>query len=106
MLFTLIGSLRGYWLHCCGHGGRRVCGFRATIFDRKTVSDLMYLSMTSCSSVMVFGGFHASLEEYGLGLTPFTAAKIMTSSIMFGVLALSWTNLRQKSQRGFLLAWV
>ena len=43
---------------------------------------------------MVFGGFHASLEEHGPGLTPLTAARITASFVMFGVLALSWTNLR------------
>ena len=56
--------------------------------------DLMYLSMTSCNSTMVFGGFRASLEEHGPGLTPLTAARITASFVMFGVLALSWTNLR------------
>ena len=58
------------------------------------MSDLMYLSMTSCNSVMVFGGFRASLEEHGPSLTPLTAARITTSSIIFGVLTLSWKNVR------------
>ena len=43
---------------------------------------------------MVFGGFLASLEEHGPGLTPLIAARITASSVMFGVLTLSWTNLR------------
>ena len=68
------------------------------------MSDLMYLSMTSCNSVMVFGGFRASLEEHGTGLTPLTTARITASSVIFGVLALSWMNLHQKSRRGSLLA--
>jgi len=58
------------------------------------VYDLMYLSMASCNSVMVFGGFYASLEETGPSLTPLIAARITASSVMFGVLTLSWTNLR------------
>ena len=49
----------------------------------------MYFSMTSCSSVIVFGGFLASLEEHGLGLTPLIASKITESSVKSGVLALS-----------------
>jgi hypothetical protein len=57
------------------------------------VSDLMYFSMTSCNSTIVFGGFLASLEEHGPSLTPLTAAKITASSVKSGVLALSWTNL-------------
>jgi hypothetical protein len=56
--------------------------------------DLMYFSLTSCNSVIVFGGFLASLEEHGLGLTPLTAARITASSVKSGVLALSWANLR------------
>ena len=42
---------------------------------------LLYFSMTSCNSTMVFGP--------GPGLTPLTAAKITSSSVMSGVLALS-----------------
>ena len=53
------------------------------------MSDLMYLFMTSCNSVMVFGGFYASLEETGPSLTPLIAARITASSIMSVVLALS-----------------
>jgi hypothetical protein len=53
------------------------------------VSALLYFSMTSFNSIMVFGGFLASLEEHGPGLTPLTAAKITASSIISGVLALS-----------------
>ena len=89
MVFTLTGSLWGYWFRCGGLGGVRVCGFKASVFERKIVSDLMYLSMTSCNSTMVFGGFRASLEEHGPGLTPLTAARMTSSSVMFGVLALS-----------------
>ena len=74
---------------CCGLGGRRDCDLYALVLVRKTVSALLYFSMTSCSSVMVFGGFLASLEDHGPGLTPLTAAIITTSSVMFGVLALS-----------------
>ena len=55
---------------------------------------------------MVFGCFRVSLEEHGPGLTPLTAAIITSSSVMSGVLALSWMNLRQKSQRGSLSDWV
>jgi hypothetical protein len=51
------------------------------------VSALLYFSMTSCNSVMVFDGFLVSLEEHGPGLTPLTIAKITASSVMFGVLA-------------------
>ena len=68
------------------------------------MSDLMYLSMTSCNSAMVFGGFRASLEEHGPSLTPLTISRITELSVIFGVLALSWTNLRQKTQRGSLSA--
>ena len=50
--------------------------------------------ITSCSSVMVFGGFLARLEEHGPGLILLTTARITASSVMSGVLALSWTNLR------------
>jgi hypothetical protein len=53
------------------------------------VSALLYFSMTLCNSAMVFGGFLASLEEHDPSQTPFTAASITTSSVMFGVLALS-----------------
>ena len=59
------------------------------VFDRKMVSTLLYFSMTSCSSAMVFGGFLASLEEHGPSLTPLIAARITASSVMSGVLALS-----------------
>ena len=76
-------------MHCGGLGGRHVLGFKASVFERKTVSDLMYLSMTSCNSTMVFGGFRVSLKEHGPGLTPLTAARITASSVMFGVLTLS-----------------
>jgi len=38
---------------------------------------------------VVFGVFLASLEEHGPGLKPLTAAKIITSSVMPRVLALS-----------------
>ena len=55
----------------------------------KTVSALLYFSMTSCNSTMVFGGFLASLKEHGPSLTPLTAARIIASSVMSGVLALS-----------------
>ena len=55
---------------------------------RKIVSALMYFSMTLCNPAMVFGGFLASLEEHGPGLTPLTAARIIASSIMSSVLAL------------------
>ena len=53
------------------------------------MSVVLYFSMTSCSSAMVFGGFLASLEEHGPGLTPLTTAIITASSVMSGVLALS-----------------
>ena len=53
------------------------------------MSTLPYFSITSCNSAMVFGGFLASLEEHGPGLKPLTAAKIITSSVMPRVLALS-----------------
>ena len=51
--------------------------------------DLMYFSMTSYNSAIIFGGFLASLEEHGPGLTPLTTAKITASSVKSGVLALS-----------------
>ena len=53
------------------------------------MSDRMYFSMTSCNSAIIFGGFLASLEEHGPGLTPLTTAIITASSVMSGVLALS-----------------
>ena len=53
------------------------------------MSALLYFSMTSCNSEMVFGGFLASLEEHGPSLTPLIAARITASSVMSGVLALS-----------------
>ena len=56
---------------------------------RKIVSALLYFSMTLCNFAMVFGGFLVSLKEHGPGLTPLTAARITTSSVMSGVLALS-----------------
>ena len=59
------------------------------VFDRKMVSTLLYFSMTSCSSAMVFGGFLASLKEHGPSLTPLIAARITASSVMSRVLALS-----------------
>ena len=68
------------------------------------MSGLMYFSMTLCNSMIVFGGFRASLEEHGPSLTPLTAARITASSVIFGVLALSWMNLHQKSRRGCLSA--
>ena len=80
-----------------GLRGGRTRGRRASVFVRCTVSTLMYFSMTSYSSGMVFGGFLASLEEHGHGLTSLTAARIIVSSVISGVLALSCTNLRQKS---------
>ena len=49
----------------------------------------MYFSMTSYNSAIIFGGFLASLEEHGPGLTPLTTAKITASSVKSGVLALS-----------------
>ena len=52
------------------------------------VSALLYFSMTSCNSTMVFGGFLASLEKHGPGLTPLTAVRIAASSVISGVLAL------------------
>ena len=53
------------------------------------MSDLMYFSMTSCNSAIIFGGFLASLEEHGPGLTLLTTAKITASFVKSGVLALS-----------------
>ena len=59
------------------------------VFERNAVCDLMYFSMTSCTSAMVLGGFLVSLEEHGPSHTPLTAARITASSVMSGVLALS-----------------
>jgi hypothetical protein len=53
------------------------------------VSALPYFSITSCNSAMVFGGFLVSLDEHGPGLKPLTAARIIASLVMPGVLALS-----------------
>ena len=53
------------------------------------MSALLYFSMTSCNSIMDFGGFIVSLEEHGPGLTPVTVARITTLFVMSGVLALS-----------------
>ena len=53
------------------------------------MSALSYFSIASYNSAMGFGGFVASLEEHSTGLKPLTAAKIITSSVMPRVLALS-----------------
>ena len=53
------------------------------------MSVLLYFSMTSCSSVMVFCGFFASLEEHGPGLTVNFVDRITASSAMSRVLTLS-----------------
>jgi hypothetical protein len=47
-----------------------------------------------------------SLAEHGPSLTPLVAARITESYVMSGVLALSCTNLRQKSRRGSRSAWM
>ena len=46
------------------------------------MSALLYFFMTSCNSVMVLGGFLASLEEHHPRLTLLTAARITYSSVM------------------------
>jgi hypothetical protein len=78
---------------CYGLGGERACDRKALVLLQWTVFDMMYFSITSCSFVMVFGGFLASLVEHGPTLTPLVATRITKSSMMLGVLALSCTNL-------------
>ena len=56
------------------------------------MSALLYFFMTSCNSVMVLGGFLASLEEHGPGLSPLTAARITYSYIMSRVGSASKLN--------------
>jgi hypothetical protein len=58
------------------------------------VSNLMYFSMTLCNSAICFGGFLVNLYAHGPGLTLLVATMITESSVMSGVFALSWTNLR------------
>lgn len=89
MALMLINSPQGYGGLCCSLGGGRGWDLYASDFILKSASALQYFSIIACNSMTAVAGFLVSLEEQGLEHRPLTAARMIASSVMFGVRGLS-----------------